>query len=85
MQIVEACPECGSSALLAQKRNGFNKLYKCETCGSLLKTESESKVMDIYIAGLLLIISILFLSIAVFFVVVRNIFSTTHMVKIVKP
>ncbi len=84
MQIVNVCPECGSSELLAQKKAGFNKFYKCETCCSLLKMESESKVWDIYIAGLLLIVSMFFLSIAVFFVIIRNIFTNTYVVKIVK-
>jgi hypothetical protein len=85
MQIVNLCPECGSCLLSAQKKTGFNKLYKCEACDSLLKAESESKSADIYIAGLLLIISILFLSVAVFFVIIRNIFTHTYVVKIVKP
>ncbi len=84
MQTLEFCPECGSHALIAERNSALNKLFTCEACGSLLKAERESTVFDVFIAGLLLIVSILFLSIAVFFVVVRNIFGDADSVKVVK-
>lgn len=84
MQIVNVCPECGSCLLYAQKKMSFNKLYKCKACDSLLKAESESKSLDMYIAWLFLIISILFLSVAVFFMIIKDMFSHSYVVKLVK-
>ena len=44
MQETGTCPECNSSAISAQVNSGFKDLYKCESCGCILKSVTTRKL-----------------------------------------